>query len=120
LRVGDPAPLAGLPAEVRRRRLDGTFGIAGLMPARTVSACLARRRRLAAGTRDRPRARQSRRRLDAFDVPFTLAPNQSVFGVKVEMTYKASMLAGRVRNANGSAAGSQSCSSFQPTQILGV
>jgi hypothetical protein len=107
LRVGDPAPLAGLlPDGFGAVGLDGTFGISGLMPgsyrlgvsgASVVGWQPERAIVSVPGSLDGG--------LDAFDVPFTLAPNQSVFGVKVEMTYKASMLAGRVENANGSAAG---------------
>jgi len=106
-RVGDPAPLAGLlPDGFGAVGLDGTFGIAGLMPGSyrlsvsgaSVVGWLPERAIVSVpGSLGEG--------LDAFDVPFTLGPNQSVFGVKVEMTYKASVLAGRVENADGSAAG---------------
>lgn len=101
--VGERPSVARLLAEnFSLAGLDGKFGIIGLMPGRyriSVSGAQVVGWLNKSAMVPSPSTRLPD--IDAFDVPLTLEPNRSVFGIQVQMTYKVTRLYGRIDDDEG-------------------
>jgi len=102
-RIGErPSTLPLLPNAFSAVGTDGKFGLSGLMPG---TYRLSVHGAEAVGWRSKsamvPTANMKLPPIDAFDVPITLEPNRSTFGVLVEMTYKVNTLSGRIEDEEG-------------------
>ncbi len=115
-RIGDrPATAAFLPGHFAQVDADGRFGLAGIMPGAyqiTVAGAEVVGWKLKSVMV--PAADKRLPPTDAVDIPLVLEPNQSVFGLVVYMTYRATTVTGRIEDPAGQPAGKAFAVLFAP------